>query len=93
LTFAAAAPVSDTLRPLSAALDGQLKAWLAMFLRQAQKDGHVAPGCDPDIEAALVLAVLDGLVVQALVLPEPDGADLVTAGLDTYLARLFEGER
>jgi AcrR family transcriptional regulator len=93
LTFAAAAPVSATLRPLSAALDEELKTWLAMFLRSAQKDGHLDPGRDADLEAALLLAVLDGLVVQALVLPEPDGGDLVTAGLDTYLHRLFEGER
>jgi AcrR family transcriptional regulator len=91
LTFAAAAPVSATLGPLSAEMDGDLKRWLAQFLRAAQEAGDLDPGLDPDVEAALVLAVQDGLVVQALVLPEPERAALAVSGLDTYLDRLFGG--
>lgn len=89
LTFAAVAPVSATLGPLSAEMDGDLKRWLAEFLRAAQKAGRLDPALDPDVEAALVLAVQDGLVVQALVLPEPERAALVVRSLDTYLDRLF----
>jgi AcrR family transcriptional regulator len=96
LTFAAAAPVSATLGPLSAEMDGDFKRWLGEFLRAAQHRGALAAGLDPDLEAALLLAVLDGLVVQALVLPEPARAGLAVAGIDTYLDRLFtrppEGE-
>ncbi len=89
LTFAAVAPVSPAVGPLSAEMDGDLKRWLADFLRSAQKSGQLDPGLDVEVEAALVLAVQDGLVVQALVLPEPERAALVVRGLDTYLDRLF----
>jgi AcrR family transcriptional regulator len=92
LTFAAAAPVSATLGPLSAEMDGELKRWLGEFLRAAQHRGALASSLDPDLEAALLLAVLDGLVVQALVLPEPARVSLTVAGIDTYLDRLFTGD-
>jgi AcrR family transcriptional regulator len=90
LTFAAVAPVSAALGPLSAEMDAGLKRWLADFLRAAQQSGDLDPALDPAVEAALVLAVQDGLVVQALVLPEQDRAALVVTGLDTYLDRLFD---
>ncbi|GAA0575692.1 hypothetical protein GCM10010172_70550 [Paractinoplanes ferrugineus] len=77
LAFAAAAPVSASLRPLSAEMDRELKRWLAEFA-----------GVD-EIEAALLLAVLDGLVVQSLVRPEPERSDLLVRGLDRHLERLF----
>ncbi|MGI5175714.1 TetR/AcrR family transcriptional regulator [Dactylosporangium sp. CA-152071] len=89
LTFAAAAPVSPAIGPLSAEMDGDLKRWLAGFLGEAQRTGALDPALDPDIEAALILAVQDGLVVQALVLPEQERAALVVAAMDTYLDRLF----
>ncbi|MEV0564491.1 TetR/AcrR family transcriptional regulator [Dactylosporangium sp. NPDC050588] len=91
LTFAAAAPVSPAIGPLSAEMDGDLKRWLAGFLGEAQRAGALDPALDPDIEAALILAVQDGLVVQALVLPEQERAALVVAAMDTYLDRLFAG--
>ncbi|HEX6684455.1 MAG TPA: TetR/AcrR family transcriptional regulator [Candidatus Limnocylindrales bacterium] len=93
LTFAAAAPVSDTLRPLSAEWDGELKSWLAGFLRDAQRGGDLPGDRDPDLEAALLLAAVDGLVLQALVLPEAARADLVVPGLDIHLDRLFATAR
>jgi AcrR family transcriptional regulator len=89
LAFAAAAPVSDILRPLSAEWDGELKRWLAGFVQAAQRGGHLPGDRDPDLEAAMLLAVVDGLVLQALVLPEHARAGLVVAGLDGYLDRLF----
>jgi AcrR family transcriptional regulator len=89
LTFAAAASVSEALRPLSAEWDGELKRWVAGFLLAAQRGGDLADDLDPDLEAAVLLAVLDGLVVQALVLSEDTRAGLVVAGIDSYLDRLF----
>ncbi|MEV4140684.1 TetR/AcrR family transcriptional regulator [Dactylosporangium sp. NPDC049742] len=91
LTFAAAAPVSPAIGPLSAEMDGDLKRWLAGFLGEAQRADALDPALDPDVEAALILAVQDGLVVQALVLPERERAALVVAAMDTYLDRLFAG--
>jgi len=38
----------------------------------------------------LLLAVVDGLVIQALALPETERAEFVTFSLDTHLARLFQ---
>jgi hypothetical protein len=56
-------------------------------------DGAVANGgleeiVDTETEAALLLTVVDGLVVQALALPQADRQGLVTHSLDTHLDRL-----
>lgn len=91
LTFAAAAPFSATVQPLSAETERELISWLAQFLRTAQDRGELGTHLDAEVEAALLLAVLDGLVVQVLALPAAARADRIVTALDTYLDRLFAG--
>ncbi len=59
------------------------------LLRRAQAAGDLDPGIDVDVEAALLLAVIDGLVLQALALPAAERAEVLLGGLDTHLSRLF----
>lgn len=89
--FTAAAAASPTLGPMNQALDEELRTDFAAALRDAQAAGELNPDLDAGIEAALLLAVLDGLVLQALALPADERAELLVTGLDTHLDRLFGG--
>jgi AcrR family transcriptional regulator len=89
LAFTAAAATSETLGPKSAALDAELRGEFAGLLRQAQAAGELEMHVDVETEAALLLAVVDGLVLQALARPTADRAELLTHELKTYLSRLF----
>ncbi|GIL27500.1 TetR/AcrR family transcriptional regulator [Actinocatenispora comari] len=89
LAFTAAAATSPTLGPSNAVLDADLRTGFAELLREAQTSGELPVDRDPDLEAALLLAVVDGLVVQSLALPAERRAALLVAALDTHLNRLF----
>jgi AcrR family transcriptional regulator len=89
LAFTAAAATSPTLGPSNAALDADLRTGFAELLREAQTSGELPADRDPDLESALLLAVVDGLVVQSLALPAERRAALLVAALDTHLNRLF----
>lgn len=89
LAFTAAAATSTTLGRRNAELDTELRGYFAAMLRAAQSDGELPAGLDAELEAALLLAVVDGLVVQALALPPAHRAPLLDAALDAHLDRLF----
>jgi AcrR family transcriptional regulator len=96
LAFAAAAATSETLGERNAALDAELRSEFAGLLRQARATGELDGDMDVETEAALLLAVVDGLVIQALARPPGERADFLTRGLETHLSRLFttgEGKR
>ncbi|WP_133805112.1 TetR/AcrR family transcriptional regulator [Kribbella caucasensis] len=90
LAFSAAAATSTPLRQIAAATDTELRFAFARLLDAAIADGELAEVADTEAEAALLLAVVDGLVIQALALPETERAEFVTFSLDTHLARLFQ---
>lgn len=89
LAFTAAAATSPRLSPQNTALDHDLRVTFATLLRHAQANGDLDPSTDPDLEAALLLAVVDGLCLQALALPQAERTTILTDGLNTRLARLF----
>jgi AcrR family transcriptional regulator len=89
LAFTAAAATSATLGPMNAALDAELRGDFADLLRHAHAAGELDPDVDIESEAALLLAAVDGLVIQALALPTTDRADFLTTGLEAHLSRLF----
>lgn len=90
LAFTAAAATSATLRAITATTDRDLRGWFSGFLRAAQEAGELDTALDADAHAAVLLAVVDGLVIQALVAPsEAHGAALAVAGLDAQLSQLF----
>lgn len=86
--FTAAAVTSPVLGPLNAEVTIDILAWLGTALADAQASG-AAPQLDTEIEAAVLLAVVDGLVLQALALPRRRGVALVRAGIDAQLVHLF----
>jgi AcrR family transcriptional regulator len=87
--FTAAAATSAVLRPINAAVDRDLRAWIAGFLRSAQEAGDLSDSVDADVEASVLLAVVDGLVLQALVATDTERTALVVDGVDAHLSRLF----
>jgi AcrR family transcriptional regulator len=89
LAFSASAATSTPLRQIAAAADTELRSAFARLLDAAIADGELAEVADTEAEAALLLAVVDGLVIQALALPETERAGFVAFSLDTHLARLF----
>lgn len=91
LAFTAAAATSPLLGPRQAAVDRQVRADLAALLRRARDDGDLGPGLDPGIEATVLLAVVDGLTLQALAVPADERAHLLDAGLNAHLSRLLPG--
>jgi AcrR family transcriptional regulator len=89
LAFSAAAAASHALTDIAATMDNELRVAFARLLDGAVADGELEEVVDTETEAALLLAIVDGLVVQALALPEADRQALVTHSLDTHLDRLF----
>jgi AcrR family transcriptional regulator len=89
LAFSAAAATSPTLKEIAATTDHELRTALARLLDAAAAEGDLPEVTDTETEAALLLAVLDGLVVQALAMPEQHRPPFLAESLDTHLARLF----
>ncbi|HEY0473087.1 MAG TPA: TetR/AcrR family transcriptional regulator [Kribbella sp.] len=89
LAFSAAAATSPALKEIAAATDHELRVAFARLLDAAAAGGQLAEVVDTESEAALLLAVVDGLVVQALALPAAARTAFVVQSLDTHLGRLF----
>ena len=87
--FTSVAATSTVLQSMNAATDRGRRADFAGLRTEVVVSGNLATSVDVDVEAALLLAVVDGLVVQSLVLPEAQRADLLIAAIDTHLSRLF----
>jgi AcrR family transcriptional regulator len=89
LAFSAAAATSPTLKEIAAATDTELRVALARLLDAAAAAGDLPEVTDTETEAALLLAVLDGLVVQSLAMPPELRPSFLTDSLDAHLGRLF----
>jgi hypothetical protein len=89
LAFSAAAATSPALKEIAAATDTELRVAFARLLDAAAAEGDLPEVTDTETEAGLLLAVVDGLVVQALALTEPARARFLTESLDAHLSRLF----
>ncbi|NEA33121.1 TetR/AcrR family transcriptional regulator [Streptomyces sp. SID13031] len=89
LAFSAAAATSPTLKEIAAATDNELRGALARLLDAAAAEGDLPEVTDTETEAALLLAVLDGLVVQSLAMPAELRPPFLVDSLDAHLGRLF----
>lgn len=89
LAFSAAAATSPTLKEIAAATDHELRIAIARLLDAAAAEGDLPEVTDTETESALLLAVVDGLVVQALAMPDALRPAFLTGSLDTHLGRLF----
>jgi AcrR family transcriptional regulator len=89
LAFNAASVTSPALAGIAAATDAELRVAFARLLDAAIADGHLAEVTDTETEAGLLLAVLDGLVMQGLTLPVDVRNAFLTQSLNAHLGRLF----
>jgi AcrR family transcriptional regulator len=89
LAFSAASVTSPGLAAIAAATDAELRIAFARLLDAAIADGDLAEVTDTETEAALLLAVLDGLVIQGLTASAEQRVPLLKQSLDAHLGRLF----
>jgi AcrR family transcriptional regulator len=85
--FLARATVEPELAALLRAGYLQLRDFTADQIRRAQAAGQVADTVDPDTEAAVLLALLDGLTAHALIIQDPP--EVTLASLENRLRQLF----
>jgi AcrR family transcriptional regulator len=85
--FLARATVEPELAALLRTGYLQLRDFTADQIRRAQAAGQVADTVDPDAEAAVLLALLDGLTAHALIIQDPPAVTL--ASLENRLRQLF----
>lgn len=91
LAFSAAAATSPALKEIAATTDNELRVAFARLLDAAAAEGDLPDVTDTETEAGLLLAVVDGLVIQALTLTEPLRTKFLSTSLDAHLTRLFNG--
>ncbi len=66
---------------------------LAQLLRDAQREGQIDPEVDAESEAAELVALVDGLAVQATFEPRSFSAEHLQALLDSRLDGLLVASR
>lgn len=88
LAYSAAAAVSPELAAEAAGLDAELRDWFAAQLRGLVLTGTVRATIDPGATAARLLALIDGVTVQALMLPIERREPLTRTVIDSFLAEL-----
>jgi TetR/AcrR family transcriptional regulator, transcriptional repressor of bet genes len=72
---------------------GQWRRLVASALQQAREHGEIEAAVDPEQEATGLVALVDGLAVQAMFEPRGLGADRQLELLDARLADLRRGSR
>ncbi|GAA1538159.1 TetR/AcrR family transcriptional regulator [Kribbella lupini] len=89
LAFSAASVTSPMLAGIAATTDAELRVAFARLLDTAIADGDLPEMTDTETEAGLLLAVLDGLVIQGLTLPAEERYTYLNQSLNAHLGRLF----
>ncbi|MEV0081386.1 TetR family transcriptional regulator C-terminal domain-containing protein [Saccharopolyspora sp. NPDC050642] len=89
LAFSAEATTRPSLMSFAAEVDEGLREAFAQILRRASESGELNPAADPVTAAAGLLAVIDGLVVQSLVLDESERAGFLGPRVEAHLDLLF----
>lgn len=88
LAFTARAAISAELRATAHRTDQQLRELLTEVLREARDAGALVSGLTPEHEAITLMALIDGLVVQALNAEESEREQFAVV-LDAHLDRLL----
>ncbi|QHC20360.1 TetR/AcrR family transcriptional regulator [Streptomyces sp. GS7] len=70
ITFTAATHTRAELRPHAAEMQQDMHALIVRVLSEAQRMGGLPAGLDADLEAHRLAALLDGLTLQAALLPD-----------------------
>ncbi|RJQ82816.1 TetR family transcriptional regulator [Pseudonocardiaceae bacterium YIM PH 21723] len=88
LAFAVRALHSPQLAEIEVKLEEEVVSSLAALIARGQELGQIRAGVDPEQQAQLLLAVLDGLTLQMLLNPEVMTVRRGTAAVDAYLDAL-----
>jgi len=88
LAFAATAATHPRLTNESAHLDTDLRAWFANELDTLKQAGHTHPDLDTTATAAQLLALIDGVTLQSLVMPTEQRRRLACNTIDRFLTSL-----
>ena len=93
--FVARAAVDEGLREVQSEALAEMRANCARAVRTAQQIGETDASVDPEREARVMVALVDGLALHAVTDPEGLPPDAAVVALETYLSRLFDvyGER
>ncbi|MGC0421402.1 TetR/AcrR family transcriptional regulator [Embleya sp. AB8] len=91
LVFTAAAYTRPELRPCAAELQNDLHTLIARVLHEARSAGGLPDDLDIDLESTRLAALLDGLAVQATLLPDRYPAQLLRQVLRRHLDALKTG--
>lgn len=87
VAYAATAATDTKLAVASAQLDADLRAWFTQEFEVLELAGQVNQTEAADVRAAQVLALIDGVSVQALTLPLDERHTLATRTIDTWLTQ------
>ncbi|WP_308015612.1 TetR/AcrR family transcriptional regulator [Streptomyces huiliensis] len=88
LAFSAAAHTRPRLRPCAAELQAGLHALMARVLDEARRAGGLPDALDVELEATRLAALLDGLTLQATLLPDRYPPELLRRVLGRHLDTL-----
>lgn len=88
VAYTAAAATDRQLAAAAGRLDVELRDWFTRHLAELERAGQIRPGLPLDTTAAQLLALVDGLVVHALLLPGDQRENLAARVLGTWLDRL-----
>ncbi|MFB6435918.1 TetR/AcrR family transcriptional regulator [Streptomyces sp. NPDC056411] len=91
LAFTAAAHTRPELRPCAAEMQADLHALMVRVLHEAQRAGGLPDGMDVALESTRLAALLDGLTVQAALLPDRYPPKLIRQVLRRHLDALRAG--
>lgn len=90
LAFAARAAVVPYLAAVQSQTLAQIRTACADAIRRGQEVGETPASVDPDREAAVVVAVADGLLLHVLTDPEGLPPAVAQAALDAFLGSILD---
>ncbi|MFD0385597.1 TetR family transcriptional regulator C-terminal domain-containing protein [Streptomyces stramineus] len=92
LAFTTAAHTRPELRPCAAAMQADLHTLMSRVLHEAQRAGGLPSDMDVDLESTRLAALLDGLNLQATLLPDRYPPQLLRQVLRRHLDALSTGD-
>ncbi|MFE9637045.1 TetR/AcrR family transcriptional regulator [Streptomyces sp. NPDC006463] len=92
LAFAAATHTRPELRPCAAEMQQGMNALVSRVMHEARRSGALPDGLDVGLESKRLTALLDGLTLQAALLPDRFPPELIRQVLRRHLDALRSGD-
>lgn len=91
VAYAAVAATDPNFAVASARLDADLRTWFTHEFEALARAGEVTPTEAAEVRAAQLLALIDGVTIQALTIPLDQRHTLATRTIDSWLDHLVPG--